>query len=212
MTMLQQVRQCGLPAQGGPGNKGAAQAGNIPRQQVLPHSGGRCLGVLPVEQNIVPHLDADEFVRVSGLQVQIFVNIGGEFRFGLDNGRGFRLLRHTRPGGFRYSFRRRGCLRTGPRLFRLQMVLSGCVPLRFACFAHDGKTAIVQIPFKLFSEHFNGFLIQVGKCVKHIALIDTADIGENVRPILRNVVNSIANLILVPARRTPDCRFVFLLL
>ena len=44
---MEQVRQCGLPAQGGPGNKGAAQAGNIPRQQVLPHSGGRCFSGFP---------------------------------------------------------------------------------------------------------------------------------------------------------------------
>ena len=142
MTMFQQVRQCGLPAQGGSGDKGAAQAGNIPRQQVLPHGGGRYFGVLPVEQHIVPHLDANELVRVSGLQVQIFVNIGREIGFRLDSGRGFRLLRRTYPGWFRHCLRRGGYLYTGLRLFRLRTVRSGDSPRPIRC------VRAVGIPFR----------------------------------------------------------------
>ena len=153
MTMFQQVRQCGLPAQGGSGDKGAAQAGNIPRQQVLPHGGGRCFGVLPVEQHIVPHLNADELVRVSGFQVQIFVNIGGKIRFSGGGVGPFHLLQHTRPGGVRHSLRCWGYLCTGLPLFWFRMVHGGNLPRPLRAIRRIG------IPFRRKARVHNHILI-----------------------------------------------------
>ena len=77
---------------------------------------------------------------------------------------------------------------------------------------YNGRTAIIQISLKPLTEHFNGFLFQVGEYVKDIVLVYFAEGDQNGCPVYCNYFSSIANMILVPTRRTPDFRCAFRLL
>ena len=99
-SMFQQVLQSSLPCEIAPGNRCDAKTGNIPHRQF--GSKGRCrfFGVLAVEQHIIPHLDADELIRVLDFQIQIFLDIRGKIRFSGGSISHSRLLRRTRAGRF----------------------------------------------------------------------------------------------------------------